>query len=283
MANFRSWLWRTQLGAGTTDRQPSPLRPPRRSDLTGRVACGPLEPMDSLLDLGWFGGLVSFVGWALGIVGFFIARSARSDLRQLRRTLAEQNSRQPAAVAVEPEIVPPAPSDPEPFESPAVVAEIPAPEPAFVPHGAPRDLEALLTTPLGVWSGSAALLFAGIFLVRYAVEQALLGPAARCVAAALLGLILLVAAEWLHRHEGPPLAGPLRIDQAPSALAARAGRLSCLGGLRRRSAVWAAALADRVCRDGGRFADRSYGGGFALWPADRGDRDCWGVRYAGAE
>ena len=32
--------------------------------------------------------------------------------------------------------------------------------------------------------------------------------------------MLLGAAEWLHRHEGPPLVGPFRVDQAPSGLAA---------------------------------------------------------------
>jgi uncharacterized membrane protein len=157
----------------------------------------------------------------MGIAGFFIARSARSDVRQLRRVLAEQEDRRPAVAAAEPEIAAPAPSDAVAVETPVPAAEAPPPEPVYVaPEAPPRDLEALLTTRLGVWVGSAALLFAGIFLVRYAVEQALLGPAARCVAAALLGLLLLAAAEWLHRHEGPPLAGPFRIDQAPSALAA---------------------------------------------------------------
>jgi uncharacterized membrane protein len=176
--------------------------------------------MDSLLDLLWIVGLVALGGWVLGIAGFFIAHSARSELHQLRRTLAEQTVRHPVAAAVvAPEVVPATHSDP--LERPVVVAGVPLPEPVTVPDEMPpRDLEAILTTRLGVWVGSAALLLAGVFLVRYAVEQALLGPAARCVAAALLGLILLAAAEWLHRHEGPPLAGPFRIDQAPGAMAA---------------------------------------------------------------
>jgi uncharacterized membrane protein len=228
--------------------------------------------MDSILDLVWFVGLIAVGGWVLGIAGFFIARSARSDVRQLRRTFAEQTVRRPLAVAaaVEPEIVSSASRDR--LESSVVVADLLLPEPVAVPDempnapsrdtpnapsrdmpsapprdmpsapprdmpsapprdmpsapprdmpsAPPRDLEAMLTTRLGVWVGSAALLLAGVFLVRYAVEQALLGPAARCVAAGLLGLILLAAAEWLHRHEGPPLAGPFRIDQAPGAMAA---------------------------------------------------------------
>jgi uncharacterized membrane protein len=158
--------------------------------------------MRVLLQLGWFGG------WVLGIAGFFMARSALSELRRLRGTLVQRDLGSPLPASSVADVVSPAPA-------PASVPEIRLPETA-----SPRDLEALLTTRLGVWVGSAALLLAGIFLVRYAVEQALLGPAARCVVAAVLGLVLLAGAEWLHRHEGPPIAGPFRIDQAPSALAA---------------------------------------------------------------
>ncbi|WP_158925628.1 DUF2339 domain-containing protein [Acidisphaera sp. S103] len=182
--------------------------------------------MDVLLQVGWFGG------WVLGIIGFFLAHSAWSELRHLRGQLIRQNFSQPQPAAAElasseqaiavPDSVPVVQVEPPPLPAPEPVAGIPEPVVASVasPPPPPRDLEALLTTRLGVWVGSAALLLAGVFLVRYAVEQALLGPAARCVAAALLGLILLAAAEWLHRHEGPPLVGPFRVDQAPSALAA---------------------------------------------------------------
>ena len=82
------------------------------------------------------------------------------------------------------------------------------------------DLESLLTMRWGVWLGSAALLLAGVFLIRYAVEEDLLGPATRCAAAALLGLALLGAAEWLFRRDVPVAAGPFRTDQAPAGLAA---------------------------------------------------------------
>ena len=70
------------------------------------------------------------------------------------------------------------------------------PEPAKRP-----DFETLLTTRWGVWLGSGALLLAGVFLIRYAVDEGLLGPATRCVLAVLLGIALLVGAEWLRRRE----------------------------------------------------------------------------------
>lgn len=172
--------------------------------------------MDILFQVGWFGG------WVLGIIGFFLAHSAWSELRHLRGQLVRESFGQPEPAVAEREAVDQV--EPEPLPVPEPVAEVPMPESAIAsvaaPVAPPRDLEALLTTRLGVWVGSAALLLAGVFLVRYAVEQALLGPAARCVAAALLGLALLAAAEWLHLHEGPPLVGRFRVDQAPSALAA---------------------------------------------------------------
>jgi uncharacterized membrane protein len=145
--------------------------------------------MDLLVRLGLL------AGWVLGIIGFFSARSAHRELRRLRARAERPVLAQPTA---------------EPAKA---TRSQPPPPPR-------RDLEALITMNWGVWLGSAALLFAGVFLVRYAVEQELLGPGARCGLGALLGVMLLAAAEFLHRHEGPPLAGPFRIDQAPSGLAA---------------------------------------------------------------
>lgn len=75
------------------------------------------------------------------------------------------------------------------------------PEPAPRPARPALDLEALLTTRWGIWAGALALLMAAIFLVRYAVEQELLGPAVRCTLAALLGLTFIVGAEWLRRRD----------------------------------------------------------------------------------
>lgn len=151
--------------------------------------------MHILLQLGWFSG------WVLGIIGFFSALSAHAELRRLRVTLGQH------------------PIIAEPAETselaPSAEYQPPKPEPS-----PPPDIEALLTTNWGVWVGSAALLFAGVFLVRYAVQQELLSPATRCGLAAILGIVLLSAAEFLHRHEGPPLVSPLHADQAPSALAA---------------------------------------------------------------
>jgi uncharacterized membrane protein len=170
-------------------------------------------------------GLFVAGGYVLGVIGFFRAQSAHTELRILRRTLAEVAARTApaetpeAAPAETPEAAPVPPRWPSSAEPVEPMAEAAAPPQAPEPKPA-RDLETLLTARWGVWLGSAALLLAGVFLIRYAVEQELLGPAARCVLAALLGAALLAAAEWLTRHEAPAIPGPFRIDQTPPALAA---------------------------------------------------------------
>lgn len=165
--------------------------------------------------------LALICGYVLGIIGFFRANTAHTQLRALRRAFDELAAKAPPPVAEAPAAVETSPVaavvEPEPVNEPTDLTHVPLPPPPAKP---PRDLEALLTARWGVWLGSAALLLAGVFLIRYAVEQGLLGPAARCFFAALLGLALLGAAEWLTRHEGPALPGPLRTDQAPAGLAA---------------------------------------------------------------
>lgn len=186
-------------------------------------------------------GLLVIGGYVLGIIGFFRAGTALAELRALRRSLA--NSAPPqwapagaapadAFTAVAPvsqpaasEAATPEPTDPTPPSQPEPVAAEPSDQPSTEPSAQPsakpaRDLEALLTMRWGVWLGAAALLLAGVFLVRYAAEQGLLGPATRCCLAALLGFGLIAGAEWLTRHAGPAIAGPFNVDQAPAGLAA---------------------------------------------------------------
>ena len=176
-------------------------------------------------------------GWILGIAGFIRASSVRRELRAVRRELTDLTARladpalhpapSPAmATAAQPAASPPpAPArlPPAPIEAQPAGQEVPAPrpEPAVPAPERPKlDLETLLTARWGIWLGAAALLLAAVFLIRYAVEESLLGPGSRCAAAALLGLALLGAAEWLSRHEPPALPGPLKADQAPGGLAA---------------------------------------------------------------
>jgi len=201
-----------------------------------------MDVFDALMGLIW---IVEFflvpVGLVLGVVAFFRARRLSDDVARLRRELAALRAAQteppPASV---PPVMPWAPEPaaeagtevgpervpervPEPGFAPEAspVAEPPveaATEPAR-PPARPADMEEVLALKWGVWLGAVALLFAGVFLVRYAVEHGVLGPAGRCILAAVLGAALIGGAEWLRRQGDSGLARVPWPDQAPPALA----------------------------------------------------------------
>lgn len=91
---------------------------------------------------------------------------------------------------------PPTIQAPEPVEPPAapeVAEERPAREPMRI------GFEALVGGKLPIWIGGAALVLAAFFLVRYSIENNLLGPRARVVIAGLFGLTLVAASEVARR------------------------------------------------------------------------------------
>jgi uncharacterized membrane protein len=170
--------------------------------------------------------------------GFVLALGLRTKTRLLEERLARVEAQfraggpLPAAEAAPETEAPPAPVS---TEQPAVAepappaAEAPAqtppeglaeapPElpPAAVPPAAPAQprpgLEEALGTRWAVWVGGVALALGGLFLVRYSIEQGLLGPGARIAAGALFALALIAAGEWMRRRE---IASPF--EAIPSA------------------------------------------------------------------
>ncbi|HEX3502637.1 MAG TPA: DUF2339 domain-containing protein [Xanthobacteraceae bacterium] len=99
---------------------------------------------------------------------------------------------------------------PQPAPQP-VAASVPAsPVPSTAPSSAtpaaahpPRNIsfEERFGTRWVVWVGGIALALGGIFLVRYAIEQDLIGPRVRVMLGALLALALVGAGEWQRRSE----------------------------------------------------------------------------------
>ncbi len=172
-------------------------------------------------------GLLVVAGYVLGIAGFVIALLSRAEVRTLRASVARL-----AAGAGPSTAQPLQPTPAAPLATPAPAAPaLPAPllpPPAAPPAPArPRiDWEQALTQRWGVWAGAAALLLAGVFLVRTAVESGWLGPGPRCAIAAVLGALLAAGAEALRRR---PVPGALA-DQAPAALAAGAVGVWLAGG-----------------------------------------------------
>jgi uncharacterized membrane protein len=126
---------------------------------------------------------------------------------------------------------PSAPAENKPLEAegassePAAVTSSPwqpkpDPDPASQP---PRDpsparekitLEALIGGKLPIWVGSIALILSAFFLVRYSIEQGLLGPGVRSVLAGIFGIGLIVASEAAKRI--PRFADDPRVGQALS-------------------------------------------------------------------
>jgi uncharacterized membrane protein len=117
--------------------------------------------------------------------------------------------------AAEPAGPPPAP---EPQAPPTAA---PPPAPPLLPVRPPAmTLEERLGTRWAVWIGGFALALGGIFLVRYSIEQGLVGPGVRVILGALLAGALIVAGEWARRTERLAGIAGLPTAHIPSVLTA---------------------------------------------------------------
>ncbi len=109
-------------------------------------------------------------------------------------------------------IAEPAPQEPsrriyEPTSPPPPIStEPPPPRPS-----AAKRFEDLIGGKLPIWIGGIALIFAGFFLVRFSIEAGLFGPTARCVTAALFGLLLIGLSEFGYKI---PKFGKIFTDDA---------------------------------------------------------------------
>ncbi|UCI32746.1 DUF2339 domain-containing protein [Mesorhizobium sp. B4-1-4] len=61
------------------------------------------------------------------------------------------------------------------------------------------DVETALGTRWAVWVGGIALALGGLFLIRYTIEAGIFGPGVRLTMAAVLGLVLVAAGEFIRR------------------------------------------------------------------------------------
>ena len=97
-------------------------------------------------------------------------------------------------------------------------------EPAKRPSGA--LLEETVGAKWAVWVGGIALAFGAIFLVRYSIEQGLLGPGARIIAGLVFALALCAAGEWTRRRGAAFSVGGFENANVPAILTA----VGTLGG-----------------------------------------------------
>ena len=129
-----------------------------------------------------------------------------------------------------PSVAPPEPiaSDASPKTIEAKVAEDAARPPPLVPPivQAPpqpareRGFEETLGSRWAVWVGGFTLALGGAFLVRYSIEEGLIGPGIRVMLGLALALALMVAGEWLRRRETPLVIDAFAAANIPAILTA---------------------------------------------------------------
>jgi uncharacterized membrane protein len=130
--------------------------------------------------------------------------------RRLRESQPSPAVSPAPAPAPSPEVSAPPPQESAPPQPIAQPPTPPPPPPASVPVTPPRappsppqqiGFEERFGTRWVVWVGGVALALGGIFLVRYTIEEGLIGPGVRIILGALLALILVAAGEWTRRKE----------------------------------------------------------------------------------
>jgi len=151
-----------------------------------------------------------------------------------RTAVPAQPTAPPAAETVQeapPQASPPPPSQPSsplpqptpppqgvPVSVPPVASSAPS-APAVAP-AREVSFEERFGTRWVVWVGGIALALGGIFLVRYAIEQDLIGPRVRIMLGALFALVLVIAGEWQRRSERALALPSLPIADIPAILTA---------------------------------------------------------------
>ncbi|WP_333570795.1 DUF2339 domain-containing protein [Sphingomonas sp.] len=175
----------------------------------------------------------AFLLLACAIVAAFALLKRRIDrLERELQTLAARLARPDApGVAAPLEAQPvPSPRPPAPIAPPE--ESLPEPQPSRRLALPKLSFETLVGGRLPIWIGGVALVLAGFFLVRYSIEQGLLGPAARTVIAAVFGLALVATSEGLRRLPAT------RDDARPGQALAGAGIASLYGTLYMAAALY---------------------------------------------
>lgn len=162
----------------------------------------------------------------LAVIGFVRSGRARAEIVALTSRVVALE----ALVAGQPiASTPPIPQPPLERDVAALLVEAPAPEqppaaepPAIdaVPIAAAstpkQSLEERIAGRWSVWLGGGTIALAAVFLVRYSIEEGLLGPAARILIGLAFGLALIAVSVWLRRQvDGGAPAGWLGKLGAP--------------------------------------------------------------------
>lgn len=159
------------------------------------------------------------------VAGFVIALESRKRLGIVEARLAIAEARLSGldlgtAGAVETRIEPLPEQAPAPIGEPVPTAPLRDDTPEPVPLAARQNLEERLGTRWSVLVGGLALALGGVFLVRTAIVEGLVGPAARVGLGALLALVLVGLGEAARRRTRDWRIPGLGLAHAPAALTA---------------------------------------------------------------
>jgi len=122
--------------------------------------------------------------------------------------------------------VTPAPPAASPVEATPASTSVPTYPRAESPAATTKiGFEERFGTRWVVWVGGIALALGGIFLVRYSIEQGLIGPGARIMLGALLAAALIAAGEWQRRTERQLAFPGVQSANIPSVLISAGGGL----------------------------------------------------------
>jgi uncharacterized membrane protein len=115
-------------------------------------------------------------------------------------TAAPASTTQTEAAEVPASAAPQPPASPPPLPP---VHQPSVPPVVAAPSSPPRSIgfEERFGTRWVVWVGGIALALGGIFLVRYSIQQGLIGPRVRIALGALLAAALVAIGEWSRRRE----------------------------------------------------------------------------------
>ena len=165
--------------------------------------------------------VVVLAGSVLGIHSFLQLRRLRARIDQLEQQLQPDAAQPARPLAAYGTPTPSAPLTSAPVNAPqektsdAVDTPQPTPKPTPQPVQGARAqreparhrtisarLDASIRNNWMIWLGGICVGLAGVFMVRYSIEEGLLGPAARINLSLIAGGALHLAAEWLRRTRG---------------------------------------------------------------------------------
>lgn len=185
-----------------------------------RVGRDRVAIFEFMVGLALFAGGIFFVFVvpALCVLAFRATQRLDREITLLRHELRSMRDRQQTAYRpaeeppepAAPAAAPPQTAAPEPIAPESARETAPAaPEQVMPPtpprhaiEPTPRGLELRLGARGFVWLGGACIALAGAFLVKYSIDEGLLGPGMRVVLGILLGVALVVAGDVMRPKSG---------------------------------------------------------------------------------